>query len=116
TRGAVAGSLPTLSIEEANRPLIADIFGRLDAQAALPGITRTVEEWRPDVVVREPCELASLVAAERAGVPQVQVAIGMAWADDSFTSLLAEPLAELSVLAGLADSAAAGAVHRSPGL
>jgi hypothetical protein len=114
--GPIAGSLPTLSMEEANRTVISDIFGRLDAQAALPGITRTLEQWRPDLVVREPCELASLVAAERAGVPQVQVAIGMAWADDSFTSLLAEPLAELSVLAGLADSAAAGAVHRSPGL
>jgi glycosyltransferase len=114
--GPVAGRLPTLSFDEANRTVIAEIFGRLDAQAALPGITRTIDEWHPDVVVREPCEFASVVAAERAGLPQVQVAIGMASVDDYFMSALADPLAELSVLAGLPADAAALALKRSPGL
>ena len=34
-----------------------------------------VEDWRPDLIVRETCEFASCVAAERFGVPLAQVGI-----------------------------------------
>ena len=67
--------------------VIADVFGRLDAQAALPALITIMADWRPDLVVREPCEFGSLVAAEHAGIPQAQVAIGMArWAAPSRTA------------------------------
>ncbi|MDQ4090909.1 MAG: glycosyltransferase [Actinomycetota bacterium] len=99
--GAVFARLPSLPREEANSIVIGEVFGRLDAQAALAGVTATVDEWRPDVVVREPTEFASWVAAERAGVPQAVVAIGVAEMDEQARPALVEPLTELRALAGL---------------
>jgi hypothetical protein len=64
--GPLFGRLPEMSFEQANATVIGEIFGRLDARAALPGVAEIVDHWKPDVVVREPCEFASLVAAERA--------------------------------------------------
>jgi UDP:flavonoid glycosyltransferase YjiC (YdhE family) len=99
---AVFDRLPTVPREEANRIVLAEVFGRLDAQAALPTLVQIVKDWRPDAVLREPCEFASLVAAERAGVVQVQVAISMGEIASSVLEWLDEPLRELAVI---------GAVH-----
>jgi UDP:flavonoid glycosyltransferase YjiC (YdhE family) len=55
-----------------------ELFGRLAARAMLPAVTDVLDRWRPDLVVRDPCEYASAVAAARAGVPVAQVAIGLA--------------------------------------
>ena len=99
--GAVFARLPGLAGHEADAIVVGEVFGRLDARAALPGVTATIESWRPDIVLREPCEFASLVAAERADVAQVQVAIGVgslpAWAP----AALEAPLNELRAEAGL---------------
>ena len=75
--GPVMGRLPTLAFEEADDLVIREVFARIDAQAALPSLVETVERWRPDLMLRETAELASLAAAERAGVPHVHVCIGM---------------------------------------
>ena len=97
----IFGRLPALSFEEANATVLAEIFCRLDAQAALPALTEIISTWQPDVVVREPAEFSSLVAAERASIPQVHVDIGMGSITESFLPRLTAPLAELSALAGL---------------
>src|SRR3954469_12040845 len=68
--GPVMARLPTMSFEEANATVAREVFGRIDAQAALPGLREAVATWRPDVLLREPAELASLAAAVAAGVPQ----------------------------------------------
>ena len=99
--GAVFARLPHLSTEAANAVVIGEVFGRLDAQAALPGIAATIESWEPDVVVRELCELGSFVAAEAAGVPQVVAAIGLQEVGEAALVHLREPVAELRDLAGL---------------
>ena len=100
---AVFRELPGLPETEANRRVFRDVFGRLDAQHALPGLQRVLARWRPDVVVRDPVELGSLAAAEAAGVPHAHVSISverlLRWA----LPMLAEPLAELDVLVGLHD-------------
>jgi UDP:flavonoid glycosyltransferase YjiC (YdhE family) len=108
--GPIFGRLPHLSFEEANAVVVTEIFGRHDAQAALPGLVEIVEQWRPDLVLREPCEFGSLVAAAAAGVPQVEVAIGMTETTDRMRPLLARPLAELEAMAGLPAGAAAEAM------
>ena len=69
--GAVFGRVPTLSRREADDLVIAEVFGRLNRDAALPGMRAAVEEWRPDVVLREPAELASYVVATERGIPHV---------------------------------------------
>jgi glycosyltransferase len=40
--GPIFGRLPNLSFEEADKTVLAEVFGRLDAQAALPGLTTVV--------------------------------------------------------------------------
>lgn len=112
--GPIFGRLPQLSRQEAEQIVIADIFGRLDAQAALPGVTEVVAGWRPDVVVRELCEFGSLVAARKAGVPQVEVAIGLSSGRDSVLPVVARPLAELDAIAGLPEGTAYQALASGP--
>ena len=108
--GPVMASLPTMSFEEADDTVIREVFGRIDAQAGLPAVVETVERWRPDVVVRESAELASLAAAERAGVPHVHVCIGMHEIATRFAAAMDEPLAELDALAGLPEGRCAAAL------
>ena len=99
--GPVMGRLPTLAFEEADDLVIREVFARIDAQAALPSLVETVERWRPDLMLRETAELASLAAAERAGVPHVQVCIGMHEVLPRFAQAVSDPLEELGRLAGL---------------
>lgn len=101
--GPVMAGLPNMSFEEADDVVVREVFGRIDAQAALPALLETVERWRPHVVVRESAELASLAAAERLGVPHVHVCIGMHEVATRFADAVGEPLAELGRLAGLAE-------------
>ena len=82
--------------------VIRELFIGLDARAALPGMLAAVEDWRPDVIVRETCEFASCVAAERFGVPLVQVGIHLDAVTDADPRLLAMAAPALRAL-GLND-------------
>ena len=112
--GPVMATLPTMSIEEANDVVLREVFGRIDAQAALPPLLEAVEGWRPDVVVRESAELASLAAAERLGVPHVHVCIGMHEVAARFADVIEDPLEELGRLAGLSDGQLPTALAAEP--
>lgn len=112
--GPVFGRLPELSQEEANQLVIAEVFGRLDAQAALPGVSAIVADWSPGLIVREPCELASLVAAEAAEIPHAQVSIGMTSYEGIVMSQFVPPLGELAALAGLDADRAVRAMYSVP--
>lgn len=112
--GPVMGSLPSMSFADADATVMRDVFARIDAQAALPGIAAVIDQWRPDVVLREPAELGSLAAAEAAGVPHAQVAIGMQETLRTFLALTAEPLAELAGIAGLPEEQLSAAWRREP--
>ena len=101
--GPVMASLPSLGFVEADELVVREVFARIDAQAGLPSVIETVERWRPDVLLRESAELASLAAAERAGVPHVHVCIGMHEVATRFAEAIGEPLEELGRLAGLGD-------------
>ncbi len=90
--------------------VIQELFIGLDARAALPGMLSAVEDWRPDLIVRETCEFASCVAAERFGVPLAQVGIHLDARTDADPQLLAMAGPALRAL-GLDD---ADAVGRTP--
>jgi UDP-glucoronosyl and UDP-glucosyl transferase len=64
--------------EEAEAIVIGEIFGRLNVEAALPGMRAACDEWRPDLVLREPAEFASAIAADAGAVPHARVGIGLA--------------------------------------
>lgn len=101
--GPIMARLPTMTVEEADDLVVREVFGRVDAQAALPALLDTMERWRPDVVVRESAELASLAAAERFSVPHVQVCIGMHEVTSRLALFVADPLQELGQLVGITD-------------
>ena len=51
---------------------------RVRARRAAAACSRWSRRWRPDVIVRETCEFASLLAADAIGVPDVHVACFLA--------------------------------------
>ncbi len=75
---SIREQLPVLPPREASVLGNRELFGRLAATAMLPTMERAVRDWRPDVILRDPCEYASAVAAARLGIPAAQVAIGLA--------------------------------------
>jgi hypothetical protein len=70
--------LPVLPPQEASVLGNREMFGRLAATAMLAAMEQAVRDWRPDLILRDPCEYASAVVAARLGIPAVQVAIGLA--------------------------------------
>ena len=70
--------LPVLPEHEASVLGNRELFGRLAATAMLAPMERAVRDWRPDVILRDPCEYASAVAAARLGISAATVAIGLA--------------------------------------
>jgi UDP:flavonoid glycosyltransferase YjiC (YdhE family) len=93
--------------------VVGGLFGRLYAGSALPAMLETVEEWRPDVVVRESMEFASALAAERFGIPQVRFGIHLDSQVDSLVHTLAR-LDDLRPLARLPADPDARAIRSSP--
>lgn len=114
--GAVMAQLPTMSFAEANRTVVRRVFCDLDARAALPGVRHTAAEFRPDLVVREPAELGSLLAATAAGVPNVQMATGVRFMDQVFLAELEEPLEALEADIGLDPGQCFEALLRAPSI
>ena len=108
--GAVFGRLPTLSQHEAEEVVIGEVFGRLDAQAALPALLDLIADWKPDVVLRDPAELGSLAAARACGVPHVAAAIGVTRGAEILWPPLRGPATELDALSGLPDGTIFGAM------
>lgn len=104
---AVFETLPGLSNEEANAVVMGEVFGRIDARAALPGVDAAVREWRPDAIVREMAEFASYVVAEAHGIPHAQVAVTLASFEERALRVLEGPLTELGATPGLARLTAA---------
>jgi UDP:flavonoid glycosyltransferase YjiC (YdhE family) len=107
--------VPTLpSREEQNAAVVGEVFGRLDTTAALPRLRDACQEWRPDVIVREPNEYGSALAAELFGIPHARVAIGLGAMEEVCLGIVAGTLDELRRDAGLAPDPRAGGLRRSP--
>lgn len=77
---------------EARRIAEREAFAQRCTQAMLPALSEAVAVRRPDVVVREPCEYASAVAAAQAGVPLATVAISFSDAEWSVLDFVADIL------------------------
>jgi UDP:flavonoid glycosyltransferase YjiC (YdhE family) len=92
--GAVWARVPTASWEEAERLVVAEIFGRLNASAMLPSLRAGCEEWRPDVILRETAEFASAIAAEELDVPHARVAVSLAAGEEQALGIAGPVLEE----------------------
>ena len=72
------GEFGEMDLDTANAVMIGEYFARMDTAAALPGLRAIVEDFRPDVIVRDCWEYASTLVAELHGIPVVRVALGLA--------------------------------------
>lgn len=96
--GTASGRESTAAADpgEAIRRVVADKYAGARARAALPGMLAAIDDWRPDLIVRETVEFSSCVAAELRDVPQVRVGIGLtAAAEDLCLDFAADALDEL---------------------
>jgi UDP:flavonoid glycosyltransferase YjiC (YdhE family) len=68
----------TMRHDDAGSLVIGEIFCRLNSGALLPVMRATCQDWAPDLVLRDPTEFASAVAAEERGIRHVRVGHGLA--------------------------------------
>jgi UDP:flavonoid glycosyltransferase YjiC (YdhE family) len=93
--------LPLVPAAEATVLGNRDLFGRLAADSMLPAMADAFGRWRPDLVLRDPCEYASAVVAYQRGVSTATVAISLA--DAEWGSITAASPALEAHAAGLTD-------------
>ena len=92
-----------------------ELFVGSHARAALPDMLELVERWRPDVIARETAEVASLVAADAHGIPDVRVGIALATPyEDWWLAVAACALDELRAEAGVPTDPGAERARRAP--
>ena len=72
--GEIWATFAQMSPEEILDAVMGKIFAGLNARAALPGLRETIRTWKPDIIVRESCEFAAVIAAAEEGIPIARVA------------------------------------------
>ena len=112
--GAIWGRVPQLAPEEANEVVVGQIFGRLNTTAALPELRAACAEWGPDVVIRDPNEYASALAAELHGIPHARVAIGLASTEELGLGIAAREIDAIRSAEGLPPDPAGDVLRGSP--
>src|SRR4051794_2015683 len=113
-RAAIYAAVPSLGPDEQNRIVAREVFGRLNVTATLPGHLAACREWRPDLIVRETSEYGSALAAERAGIPQARVGIGLAAAEEAGIAAVGAARAGLRRPAGLGPAPHGDALRAAP--
>jgi UDP:flavonoid glycosyltransferase YjiC (YdhE family) len=81
--------------------VIGDIFARIDARAAYPGVLAACRAWAPDVVISEITEFAGPLAAEVTGAPSVCVGISQQGKTERVIPVVLDAVGELRERFGL---------------
>ena len=90
-----------MSPQEALAIFVGEIFAGANARAALPKLLATIDELRPDLIVRDSVEFGALIAAEARGVPHARVAVHTVSFEEPLPSAAAASLDALRQGAGL---------------
>ena len=67
--GPIWGAMSSLPPGQGDVVVVGVIFARLNVEAMLPTLESAMEDFRPDLVLREAAEFASAIAAERHRCP-----------------------------------------------
>lgn len=102
------------SVDSAHAVQIAEFFGRLDLEAALPGLAAIAGDVRPDLIVRDSWEFASTIVGEERGVPVVRVGLGLAAVEEETIALAAGPVDRARARAGLPPDPAGERMRATP--
>jgi UDP:flavonoid glycosyltransferase YjiC (YdhE family) len=83
--------------------VFAEVFARIDARAALPGVLDACRRWGPDLVVSEITEFAGPIAAAKLGIPVITVGISQQGRSEAVAAAsdVLPALDELGALLGL---------------
>ena len=92
--GPIWGAMSSLPPGQGDVVVVGVIFARLNVEAMLPTLESAIEDFRPDLVLREAAEFASAIAAERVGVPHARVAVGVALVEETALAIAAPALEE----------------------
>lgn len=93
----------------------AELFVGAHGRGALPEMLRLVDAWRPDVIVRETAEVASLLAAEACGIPVIRVGVSLATPyEDWWLRMVADPLDALRAEIRVPADPGGGRAARTP--
>jgi hypothetical protein len=86
--------------------VVGHIFARLNVRAMLGHLSDAIEDWRPDLVLRDTAEYASAIAAETHGVPHARVATGLTLVEEGALAFAAPALEEAreGIVAAIASS------------
>jgi nucleotide-binding universal stress UspA family protein len=86
--------------------VVGHIFARLNVEAMLGTVSEAIEDWQPELVLREPDEFASAIAAEIHGVPHARVATGLTVVQEAGLAFAAPALDERreGVVSAIAES------------
>ena len=103
-----------MDMDRANAVMIGDYFARMDTAAALPGLRTIVEDWRPDVIVRDCWEFASTLVAELHHIPVARVALGLAAVEELTIGLAAAALDRARAGLGLPPDPAGDRLRDTP--
>jgi UDP:flavonoid glycosyltransferase YjiC (YdhE family) len=81
--GPLWALMPSLPPAQGDIVVVARIFAGLNVEAMLPALSESIEDWQPDLVVREAAEFASAMAADLLRVRHVRVSIGVAQVEEA---------------------------------
>lgn len=90
-----------LSEEEKDVITMPRAFVDLVARKALANVRDTINHWKPDLILRETCEFAGLIAAQESNVPHVRIAILNPAMEPKFVDLCARAIDDLRQEIGL---------------
>jgi UDP:flavonoid glycosyltransferase YjiC (YdhE family) len=74
---------------------LSECYASVAARSFAPPLLDIIADWRPDVIVSDPTEFGSWVAAERAGIPRVFNLWGLFLSEAFLIALAGPSLAEL---------------------
>ena len=114
--GAIWSRVPELPPEEANEVVVGEIFGRLNTTAHLPRMRAAFEEWRPDVVLRDPNEYSGALVAEQHGIPHARIAISLMSTEEMGLGIAAPAIDVIRRAEGLSPDPGGDALRGSPWL
>jgi len=112
--GRVLAEVARLSQRNGHARMMSEAFGSIATRAVLSDIVRIVEEWRPDLVLRESQEYAGALAAELHGIPHVRVALGLVAQERETLALAAGPVDSVRGELGLPADPAGERLWESP--
>ncbi|WP_159458546.1 glycosyltransferase [Roseisalinus antarcticus] len=85
-----------------------ELFGGITPKAAMPRVMTLIEEWQPDLILRECAAPVGLVAAQKAGLKSARIGIMSDQFYDTHRDVYFSAIDRLRVEAGLSPDAGAG--------